>query len=169
MRLFIALDPGKKLRDQLSGIQEDLKNQGIRGSWSRMENLHMTLVFLGECTASQKQAAQAVLEKLPCPETILPCTGLGHFGSLWYLGFQADPALEDYVRQLKACLQEAGVSFDAKPFKAHVTLIRKASAIPVLSDTQTASLVFAAGRPVLYESRQIQGTLTYLAVSRNSR
>jgi 2'-5' RNA ligase len=48
LRTFIAVDLGKPLRDRLASMQEQLARGGAEVKWVEAENLHVTLLFLGE-------------------------------------------------------------------------------------------------------------------------
>src|SRR5260370_17315048 len=48
MRTFIAVDLGKPIRDRLVSLQERLAQTGAPVKWVEIENLHVTLLFLGE-------------------------------------------------------------------------------------------------------------------------
>ena len=48
LRTFIAIDPGKQIRDWLVALQETLTRTGCEVKWVEPENLHVTLLFLGE-------------------------------------------------------------------------------------------------------------------------
>ena len=48
IRTFIALDPGKIIRDRLISFQKILTNAGTEIKWVDPPNLHFTLLFLGE-------------------------------------------------------------------------------------------------------------------------
>ena len=48
MRCFIAIEFDENTRNTLASIQNELKNQGVQGNYTRIENLHLTLKFLGE-------------------------------------------------------------------------------------------------------------------------
>jgi RNA 2',3'-cyclic 3'-phosphodiesterase len=47
-RTFIAIDPGKAVRDRLVALQENLAKSGADVKWVEHDNLHLTLLFLGE-------------------------------------------------------------------------------------------------------------------------
>src|SRR6516164_3373917 len=47
-RTFIALDPGKAILDRVVALQETLGKSGADVKWVEPENLHLTLLFLGE-------------------------------------------------------------------------------------------------------------------------
>jgi RNA 2',3'-cyclic 3'-phosphodiesterase len=48
LRTFVAVDLGKPLRDRLVSLQENLARAGADVKWVEVENLHVTLLFLGE-------------------------------------------------------------------------------------------------------------------------
>ena len=48
LRTFVAVDVGKPLRDRLVALQEKLTQGGAEVKWVEAENLHVTLLFLGE-------------------------------------------------------------------------------------------------------------------------
>ena len=58
MRLFIALPLCGDARQALLDVQQDMRNQGVRANFSRAENLHLTLAFLGELEGEAVRAAQ---------------------------------------------------------------------------------------------------------------
>jgi 2'-5' RNA ligase len=48
LRTFIAVDPGKAIRDRCVALQEGLARAAEGVKWVEPENLHVTLLFLGE-------------------------------------------------------------------------------------------------------------------------
>src|SRR5438552_716438 len=48
LRTFMAIDLGKPIRDRLVSLQERLGQSGAPVKWVEPENLHVTLLFLGE-------------------------------------------------------------------------------------------------------------------------
>ncbi|MFQ5602174.1 MAG: RNA 2',3'-cyclic phosphodiesterase [bacterium] len=48
IRTFIAIEISEDVRKRIAEVQEDLKKSGERISWTRPENVHLTLKFLGE-------------------------------------------------------------------------------------------------------------------------
>src|SRR6516165_2238024 len=53
LRTFIGVDPGKPIRDRLVTLQESLARAGVEVKWVEPENLHVTLLFLGEVDARE--------------------------------------------------------------------------------------------------------------------
>src|SRR4051794_2694165 len=48
LRTFIAIDLGKGLRARLASLQDTLAKHASEVKWVEEENLHLTLLFLGE-------------------------------------------------------------------------------------------------------------------------
>jgi 2'-5' RNA ligase len=48
LRTFIGVDIGKELRDRCASLQENLARTGADVKWVEIENLHVSLLFLGE-------------------------------------------------------------------------------------------------------------------------
>jgi 2'-5' RNA ligase len=63
LRTFIAVDLGKAIRDRCVALQETLARSGAECKWALPENLHLTLLFLGEVVDRDVPAlCQAVAE-----------------------------------------------------------------------------------------------------------
>lgn len=48
LRTFIALDLGQPIRERLTALQEQIARSGATVKWVEADNLHVTLLFLGE-------------------------------------------------------------------------------------------------------------------------
>lgn len=53
MRLFIASEIPAEIKTALAALQNDLRRAGADVSWTRPENIHLTLRFLGEIAVQQ--------------------------------------------------------------------------------------------------------------------
>ena len=131
MRAFIALDIPPVLREDVAALARQLKTS-VRGRFTPRENYHVTIAFLGDVIERELADAMGVLDEAASrfdPVELAP-DGLGKFGrannaTLW-LGFMQDPALMELAAFVRAELDDAGVSFDAKPFLPHLTIARRA-------------------------------------------
>lgn len=123
MRLFIAIQFNQSIRDSLLSVQNELKKNGVRGNYTKPDNLHLTPAFIGEY--SYPDRILEVIESVPFTEFPLRLDGIGSFGELWWIGIEKSDALAAYVRSLRHALSEADIPFDPKKFSPHITLIRK--------------------------------------------
>ena len=124
MRLFIAIQLSDAMRDAVCEAQEAFVRQGVRGNYTKRENLHLTLAFIGEYADPDR--VLEVIDGVPLRPFELRLKGIGAFGDLWWVGLERSETLEAYVRALRHALADAGIPFDRKRFSPHVTLVRRA-------------------------------------------
>lgn len=104
MRLFIAIPFDEKLKVSLSEIQEHLLSAGIRGTYTKWENLHLTLAFIGEY--NDPAAVLEIIDEIPFEPFDIKLKGYGTFGSLFWVGIEKSDRLENYVKRLRRKLAE---------------------------------------------------------------
>lgn len=124
-RLFFALWPDETTRQSLAGLSELLPS---RGKPVAVENLHITLVFLGSANESQQAELIAGASRIDCEPFTLSLDRLAWWRKPRII--QASPAetpeaLQRLVGSLRQLAAELGFSVDQRPFEAHVTLARK--------------------------------------------
>ena len=92
------------------------------------ENLHLTLVFLGECPEPALQAAHEGFEALRERGFPLALQGLGLFGKdkprVAWAGVGPSPELMKLQAKVETIARRAGCPIDARKFTPHVTLGR---------------------------------------------
>ena len=128
MRLFIAIHLSESMKNTLLDVQDALYAAGVRGNYTREENLHLTLAFIGDYPDAQP--VLDALAKLTFTPFEICLDGMGCFGALWWVGLKGSAPLEALARRLRRTLAENGIPFDKKRFSPHITLIRQASGLP---------------------------------------
>ncbi len=125
MRLFIAIQFNDEIMESLTGFQDRLRTQGVRGNYTKRENLHITLAFIGDY--GNPDDVLDAMEQVEFKPLEISLDGVGHFGDLFWVGITNNPELVGYVKRLRHALSENGVPYDKKRFSPHITLIRKCS------------------------------------------
>ena len=125
MRLFIAIQFDQPLLDTLVHFQGELRKTGVIGKYTKEENLHLTLAFIGEY--GDPDAVMDALEQVSFQPFELRLDGVGSFGEIFWVGVSGEDALNTLAGRVRRALSEAGIPFDRKKFRPHITLIRKAS------------------------------------------
>lgn len=127
MRLFFALwpprDTARALAEWASAVQ---KHTGGRATAE--ETIHLTLAFLGPADPAKASAAAESVRLSPFELPIDTARHWKHNKIVWVGPQATPPALSALVGQLHPALRRAGLVLEARPFAAHVTLIRKVSA-----------------------------------------
>ena len=125
MRLFIAIQLKENVLDALTDFQDVLKGQGVIGNYTRRENLHITLAFIGDY--GNPDEVLCAMEQADFRPIEINLDGVGSFGELFWVGLSDNPQLAGYVKRLRHELSEQGIPFDKKRFSPHITLVRKYS------------------------------------------
>ena len=125
MRLFIAIRFDENMLDALTDYQESLKAREVEGNYTRRENLHITLAFIGDY--GNPDDVLDVMEQVPFRPFDIAMDGVGSFGDLLWARLADNPGLAAYVKRLRRALSAQNISYDKKRFSPHITLIRKAS------------------------------------------
>ena len=122
MRLFIAVNLTASVKDALINAQSDMYEQGVRGNFTKEENLHLTLAFIGEF--NDPDAVLDALKTVEFRPFEITLDALGSFGDLWWAGLKGSKALEAVASRVRRLLAENGIPFDRKRFSPHITLLR---------------------------------------------
>ena len=164
MRLFIAVNFDEEFKKTLLRYQAELKKCADpyqKVNWSSPANLHLTLAFLGEYNSPEN--VRAVLDEVPFDPFVIRTGRCGNFGSLWWVGLDGGSEAVDLSNRIRTGLKHAGIPFDPKPMKPHITLARELYPLypprikPIPAET-------AAARVSLMKSERIAGKLTYTEV-----
>ncbi len=169
MRLFIAVNFDEEFKKTLLRYQSELKKYAdpyhgdlrSRVNWSSPANLHLTLAFIGEYNSPEN--VRAVLDEVPFDPFIIRTGKCGNFGSLWWVGLDGGNEAVALSDNIRAGLKSAGIPFDPKPMKPHITLARELYPLhpprikPIPAET-------TAARVSLMKSERIAGKLTYTEV-----
>ena len=164
-RVFFALWPSEATRRELlRAIRTAVRRSGGRGT--PPGNLHITLAFLGPVTEA---ALERVIDVPPIPSAgfsiKLDRLGFWRGSSVLWLGSRRQPAaLLQLERTLWDALVAVGFERERRPYRAHVTLARKAKPVEEAIDPVTwpvSELALVESRPgarhSVYEVLRIWG------------
>lgn len=151
-RLFFALWPDDALRAELVKRLRSIPRR--RGKPVAVENLHITLAFLGSVDESMYRCVQFQASKIKTESFTMALSRLGFFPrpKVMWLGPQScPPPLQCLVQVLNSNLSLCGHVPESRPFHAHLTLFRKA--LPVKSDVRIAPVQWSIDGFCLVESK----------------
>lgn len=171
MKLFIAITLQDPMKEEISNTIEQLKTLVKRGRFTRKENLHLTLVFLGETNRIDevKQGMTEAVLYASGGAFQMVLEGLGYFrrreGDIYWLGIKEEPALFRIQRELVKALNQRGFSIEERKFKPHLTLGRRviveSEYQKIESDIPNKTLSMEVSNVSLMKSENINGVLTY--------
>lgn len=172
MRLFFAIPLPDDVKAVLGRFQAEARGHGLAAAWVRPEGMHLTLAFLGETEPARVPGLLALAERSAGADFLLRTTRLGGFpkdraARVVWLGLQEEPLLAEAAARLRAGLREAGIPFDGKPFRPHLTLARPRMPVDIGSlGPGPEPRAFPARELVLYQSLQVPAGTEYRALGR---
>jgi 2'-5' RNA ligase len=125
-RLFVALTLPLPVRDALAALTRPLP--GV--AWTRPEQLHVTLRFLGDVPVDTIDPMIARLMSVRVEPFVLPIEDVGTFPPnrppriLWVGVGSGHPRLFQLRQRLDDALLASGLQLDVRTFHPHVTLAR---------------------------------------------
>jgi 2'-5' RNA ligase len=125
VRLFFALWPPRETAQALGAWAAEV-HAASGGKITAVENIHLTLAFLGEADA---QAAMTAARQVKGRRQELPIETAKYVRRnqmVWVAPAALPPPLAELVGSLHAALRAQALRLEERSFAAHVTLIRKA-------------------------------------------
>ena len=132
LRAFIAVEIPLEIRQAVCSATSNLQTGiGSLVRWIPVENMHLTLKFLGDISPSNVDMLSQLLgteaKLYNCFE--LRISGLGSFPSLkrprvLYVGIQAPAALETLHRGIESAASRLGYASEERRFSPHLTIGR---------------------------------------------
>ncbi len=186
IRSFVAIDPGADFRSWLAPVTRELAAAcgGVR--WTRPENVHLTLRFLGDVESEQlnrvlRVVEQAVVEGEDIAGADSLRLALGEAGSfgrpssprVFWLGLRETPglaAVRGVQERLERGVRELGFEPERRRWTPHLTIGRNRGGrvSETWRDRVTAALVSApelvAGEVTLFSSEPAPGGSIYRVI-----
>ena len=170
MRLFIAICLTDDLKDALSETAADLRDAAKKGRYTRRENLHLTLVFIGESDRVDDiidVMEEAAEEAFQAPVRVaLADAGAfrGRGGDLHWVGVENTPELKRLARALADGLTADGFDIEKRKFTPHITIGRE---VLVLTDAGVTvrKAAMMADRISLMRSDRLDGQVVYTEIA----
>lgn len=129
-RLFFALWPDAEVKAQCAKIIHGFDNG--KGRKIPPENLHVTLLFLGNISNEKELALKEAIRGVFIPDIELCFNKLSFWkkpGILCLTASKIDPALIKLVDNLSSAAKKLGITVDEHTYHPHVTLFRKVNGI----------------------------------------
>lgn len=129
MRTFIAIDIPEDLKKQI--LVEKFTNSSIRSL--KLEQIHLTLAFLGEIDKHLTQVLIQKLRKIKFYPFYIELSSCGFFPSIkrpsvFWIGVNQSNELNQLKQFIDDAILSCAIPTETRPFKPHITVARIAKA-----------------------------------------
>lgn len=149
IRAFIAIELPDHVKAALGKLEQELKGHRLNARWVSVENIHLTLKFLGNISSDSVKDISQVIEEaaVVAMPFDLRVEGVGVFPNerrtqvIW-AGVAGDMAtLGELQKEIDSGLSRLGFAQESRPFSPHLTVAR-------MREDATAAEREAAGKLV---------------------
>ena len=164
-RLFFALYPDAELRKALHEVARRHLT-GAQGRLVAVDNIHLTLAFLGPVDEATRHCAEDVAAGLAGDPFEVVLERLGHWPRprvLWSAPGSVPAELTRLVEALHEGLALCGVALERRRFRPHLTLARKVARS--VETSMHPPLHWRVDHWVLMESRTLSDGVRYEALA----
>ena len=125
MRLVVAIPLSDEMKKSITSLLHEMKQKGIKGNYVPLQNLHLTLAFIGE--TDDPGRVKDALKNIQIKPFKLSFSEMGTFGDLLWAGIKGNQGLSAAAKTVRDALDAAGVKYEHDKFEPHITIIRKVS------------------------------------------
>lgn len=133
LRLFLAVWPDDKTRAELARLSAQV-NRSAKGRPVVERNLHMTLAFLGDVESTELDRLIECIDPLEFQPFSLNLDQLEYWAKPRLTCAKPSNPPDDFLSlqsRLSQQLKQSSFRTDSRPYRPHVTLVRKTQAMPV--------------------------------------
>lgn len=168
-RLFIGVKFSSDVNDYFKTSQLMVEKYCERANYTRYDNFHLTLKFLGMIEESRIDRIIEIINEVDVQRMELFFDHIGFFNKkgryVIYMGSQPKVELTDYVMKLNDKLVNCSlIEKDEQIYTPHITLYRNAKIlVPSVDVSRGMTIEYKANirNVTLFESTNIDGVLTY--------
>lgn len=132
MRTFIAIEINKVIQDEIEIVQKELESLDLDAKMADVNNIHLTLKFLGETETGKIENIKNILNKI-CEGAAafsMQCCGLGVFPSLpkarvvWIGINKGKEQVINLADNIDNETEKLGFKKELRSFTPHITIAR---------------------------------------------
>ncbi|MBI5390799.1 RNA 2',3'-cyclic phosphodiesterase [Candidatus Woesearchaeota archaeon] len=160
-RLFIGIDLPLAVKKRLGNIQHDLHLTNVK--LVKPEQMHVTLVFLGEVSAADVVPITKILDGFPFHSFSANVTGISTFPYVIWASIEPEGQFRDLHQAMMMRLPDIKLDF---PYHPHITLARSSEKNPVVQAAAFQVIPFTVSSFILYESTLTRNGLIYKEIKK---
>src|SRR5690554_1980798 len=126
MRLFIGIKLSEAAINRIKKLQKTIN---VEGRFTNPNNLHLTLVFLGEVNEKKRNVVEKILEAIDFPNFKIESDRIQMLRDIIVLRIKDNETLNNLQSDLVDKLIDQGFKIEKRKYRPHITLVRKSNRI----------------------------------------
>lgn len=160
MRTFLGIDLNSEALKKVNNLMMGLSKSGFKGNYTRKENIHLTLLFLGELNERQIDLVKSKMSEIDFSSFEIKINKLKKMKDMLILEVEKSQELLALQKEIESKIKELNIKVESREYYPHITLIREVNGI-IEKDLKITSDV---DNFYLFSSSRINGILTYTKI-----
>jgi len=159
MRAFIGI----KLTDcieEISNLISELKKQEKNANYTKLENIHLTLEFLGEISENQVEIIRKIFKELNYQKFTLEIRKLSNLKNMYVCYLKENPYLFNLQKIIHEKLKNEKFKLEDRKFLPHITIAREVNK-KIDKELNFTSIVDSI---YLFQSTRVNKELKYIPI-----
>ena len=161
MRLFIGIKLDSNAQKKINNYFKFFYENKVTGNYTKITNLHMTLVFLGEVNDDKVPLIKDIIKSVNLEINEISIFKIKMMRDILIGEVENSDVLTQLYDNLVKKLKQHGFMVDDHALYPHVTLVRKAGNVEKCVGMKT-SITSNFSRITLFESKRINNDLIYV-------
>ena len=167
MRAFIGIKLEDKYKKKLENIRSFLIQSKVMGNFTNINNIHLTLCFIGEIKEENVSAIKEMISQIDISELNIEVSSIEVFKSYLILKVDKNDRLLDIQKKISDELIKQGFNIDRKEFFPHITIVREVKNVnekDLDSLNKNIKMTSKVSKIELFESKRVNGQLIYISL-----
>ena len=167
MRAFIGIKLEDKYKKKLENIRSFLIQSKVMGNFTNINNIHLTLCFIGEIKEENVSAIKEMISQLDISELNIEVSSIEVFKSYLILKVDKNDRLLGIQKKISDELIKQGFNIDRKEFFPHITIVREVKNVnekDLDSLNKNIKMISEVSKIELFESKRVNGQLIYISL-----
>lgn len=167
MRAFIGIKLEDKYKKKLENIRSFLIQSKVMGNFTNINNIHLTLCFIGEIKEENVSAIKEMISQIDISELNIEVSSIEVFKSYLILKVDKNDRLLGIQKKISDELIKQGFNIDRKEFFPHITIVREVKNVnekDLDSLNKNTKMISEVSKIELFESKRVNGQLIYISL-----
>lgn len=161
MRLFIGIKMDDLAKKKINNYFKLFYENSVRGNYTKINNLHMTLVFLGEVDEERVSKLKDIIKSINLDTNELHLTKISLLKEILICNIEKSVEINNMYLNLCDELKKNNFLFDNHPLYPHITLIRRVENYGKFLNVDM-NITSKFEKISLFESKRINNELIYI-------
>lgn len=156
MRAFLGIDFDSESFKKINNLMLNLSKSGVKGNFTKKDNLHLTLLFLGELNKEEINQVENIMDSIDFDDFTVEIKKLTSLKDMLVLEVESEKLML-LQKEISSKVSKTKIKFDDKKYYPHITLVRKSS----MKLEKELNINGNVNCFYLYSSQRVDGNLVY--------